>query len=91
MLDPSARFGDAPVTPLLALGQRLVALALSLDLIPEALLFEPGLKRLGQAAPVGIDIPARVGCVEDAVKVLSSTQTWVRPVAMALSLPERAR
>jgi len=36
VLDPRARLGDAPVSPLLALGQRLVALALPPDLVPKA-------------------------------------------------------
>src|SRR5690606_1528027 len=75
VLDPGARFGDALVTPLLALGQRLVALAFPLDLIPEALLFEPGFTRLGRVAPVGIDIPARVGGIEDVVEVLAVVRT----------------
>jgi len=71
MLDPGARFGGALVTPLLALGQRLVAFALPLDLIPEALLFEPGFTRLRRVAPVGIDVPTRVARIEDVVKVLA--------------------
>jgi hypothetical protein len=75
VLNPGARFGDALVTPLLALGQRLVTLALPLDLIPEALLFEPGFTRLGRVAPVGIDVPTRVACIEDAAKVLAVVRT----------------
>ena len=54
MLDPGARFGDALVTPLLALGQRLVAFALPLDLVTKAVLLQPGFTRLGRVAPVGI-------------------------------------
>jgi len=69
MLDPGARFGDAQITPLPALGQRLVTLALSLDLIAKALLFEPGFTRLRRVAPAGIDVPTRVARIEDVVEV----------------------
>ena len=75
MLDPGARFGDALITPLLALGQRLVAFALPLDLIAEALLFEPGFTPLGRVAPVGIDVPTRVARIEDVVEVLAVVRT----------------
>ena len=71
MLDPRTRFGNTLVTSLLALGQRLVTLALSLDLIAEALLFEPGFTPLRRVAPVGIDIPTRVARIEDVVEVLA--------------------
>ena len=75
MLDPGARFGDALVTSLLALGQRLVTLALSLDLIAKTLLFEPGFTPLRRVAPVGIDIPTRVARIKDVVKVLAVVRT----------------
>ena len=75
MLDPGARFGDALVTSLLALGQRLVTLTLSLDLIAEALLFEPGFTPLRRVAPVGIDVPTRVVRIEDVVEVLAVVRT----------------
>src|SRR5574343_1022024 len=75
VLDPGARFGDALVTPLLALGQRLVAFALPLDLIPEAVLLQPGFTPLGRVAPVGIDVPTRVARIEDVVKVLAVVRT----------------
>jgi len=39
MLDPGARPGDALVAPLLTLGQQLVAVALVLDLVAEAVSF----------------------------------------------------
>ena len=75
MLDPGARFGDALVTSLLALGQRLVTLTLPLDLIAEALLFEPGFTPLRRVAPVGIDVPTRVARIEDVVEVLAVVRT----------------
>jgi len=71
VLDPRARLGDAFVASLLALGQRLVALALALDLVPKAVLLQPGFALLRRVAPIGIDITARVARVEDVVKVLA--------------------
>src|SRR5574340_912982 len=71
VLDPGARLGDTLVTPLLALGQRLVALALPLDPVAEAVLLQPGLTPLGRVAPVGIDVPTRVARIEDVVEVLA--------------------
>ena len=63
--------GDAFVAPLLAFGQRLVALALPLDLVSEAVLSQPGGTSLRRVALVGIDSAARVARVEDVVKVLA--------------------
>lgn len=71
MLDPCTRLGDAFVAPLLAFGQRLVALALRLDLVSEAVIFQPGVTSLRRVALVGIDSAARVARVEDVVKVLA--------------------
>src|SRR5574343_1591246 len=42
VLDPRARLGDALVAPLLAVGQRLVAMALALDLVAKAVFLQPG-------------------------------------------------
>ncbi len=71
MLNPGARPGDALVAPLLALGQRLVPMALPLDLVAEAVFLQPGFTLRRRIAPVGIHIPARVGRVEDVVEVLA--------------------
>jgi len=60
MLDPGTCLGDAFVTPLLALGQRLVARALPLDPVTEAVCLQPCLMLFGGIAPVAMDIPARV-------------------------------
>ena len=75
VLDPRTRPGNTLVTPLLAFGQRLVTLALPLDLVAEALLFEPGFTPLRRVAPVGIDVPTRVARIEDIVKVLAVVRT----------------
>jgi hypothetical protein len=40
MLDPRPRLGDALVAPLLTLGQRLVAMALALDLVAETVFLQ---------------------------------------------------
>ena len=69
--DSGARPGDAPVAPLLAVGQGLVARALPPNLVAKAILFQPGFTPLGRIAPVGIDIPARIDRVEDLVEVLA--------------------
>ena len=70
MLDPRPRPGDALVAPLLALGQRLVAMALALDLVAEAVFLQPGFALRRRVAPVGIDVPAGVGGVEDVVEAI---------------------
>ena len=71
MLDPRPRPGDALVASLLAVGQRLVAMALALDLVAEAVFLQPGFPLRRRIAPVGIDVPARVGRIEDVVEVLA--------------------
>lgn len=71
MLDPGARLGDAPVAPLPAPGQRLVAQPLALDLIAIAVGLEPRLARLGRIAMVGMDIATRVERVEHVLEVLA--------------------
>ena len=71
MLDPRPRPGDALVAPLLAVGQRLVPVALALDLVPETVFLQPGFALGRRIAPVGIDVPARVGGVEHVVEVLA--------------------
>jgi len=59
------------VATLLALGQRLVTLALPLDLVAKALLLQPDFTFPGRVAPVGIDVPTRVARIEDIVKMLA--------------------
>ena len=71
MLDPRPRPGDALVALLLTLGQRLVPVALPLDLVAEAGFLQPGFALRRRIAPVGIDVPAGVGGVEDVVEVLA--------------------
>ena len=71
VLDPRPCLGDALVAPLLALRQGLVPVALPLDLVPEAVLLQPGFTFRRRIAPVGIDVAARVGGVEDLVEVLA--------------------
>jgi len=71
MLDPGTRLGDSGVAPLLTLGQRLVALALPLDLVPITLVFQPVFARLGRVAPIRIDVQNRVEPVEHLVEVLA--------------------
>ena len=68
---PRSRPRDARVPPLLAFGQRLVALSLALDLIPKAVRLQPGRPLLGRIAAIGIDVAARVARVEDVVEVLA--------------------
>ena len=63
---PRSRPRDARVPPLLAFGQRLVALSFALDLIPKAVRLQPGRPLLGRIAAIGIDVAARVARVEDA-------------------------
>ncbi|EKE17835.1 MAG: hypothetical protein ACD_10C00249G0001, partial [uncultured bacterium] len=58
MLDPGTGFGNPLVTPLLAFRQRLVPLALALDMIAPSRCLELGLPGIRRIAPVGIDIPA---------------------------------
>ena len=84
MLDPGSCFGDALVTPLLAVGQRLVAQALALDLVTEAVLLQPHFTTLGWIAPVGIDVPARVVGIQNAIEVL----TVVRAGGVGLDLAD---
>ncbi len=69
--DPGSRLGDALVTPLLAVGQRLVALTLALDLVAKAVLLQPRFTILGRIAPVGIDVAAGVVGIQDLVEVLA--------------------
>jgi len=71
MLNPRTRLGDALIAPLLARGQRLVTLALSLDLVAKPVLLEPGFARLGRVAAISIDVPTRVAPIEDLLKVLA--------------------
>ena len=71
VLDPRTRLGNTLVATLLALGQRLVTLALPLDLVAKALLLQPDFTFPGRVAPVSIDVPTRVACIEDIVKMLA--------------------
>src|SRR5690606_29116321 len=71
VLDTGARLGDAMVTPLLTLRQRLVARTLSLNLVPVTLVLQPIFTPLGREAPVRIDVSARVQGVEHALEVLA--------------------
>jgi len=68
MLDPGTSFGDAVVAQLLAGGQRLVALAFSLDLVPEAIFLEPrfAMRRRIQAGKIG-----KAGDCDDAQALLA--------------------
>lgn len=75
VLDPGTYLGDALVTSLLALGQRFVALALTLDLIAKALFLQPGFAPLGRIAPVSIDIAACIERIKDRLKMLAVMRT----------------
>lgn len=57
VLDACTGLGDTVIASLLALGQRLVALALALDLVPKAVLLQPGFSLLGRIAAISIDVP----------------------------------
>ena len=71
VLDPCASPGDAFVALLLALGQRLVAFALSLDLVAVLVRLQPVFALFGRIAPVGIHVTARVARVEHVVEMLT--------------------
>lgn len=57
------------VAPLLTFGQRLVALALLLDVVLKVMLLRPHFTRLGQIFPVGMDGLTRVEGVEHRVEM----------------------
>ena len=75
VLDPCARLGDALVAQLLTVGQRLVVLALPLDLAAKGVFFQPGSELRRAVAAIDIDIPARVGRIVDVVEVLAVVRT----------------
>lgn len=58
MLDPRPRPGDALVAPLMTLGQRLVPTARALDLVAEAVLFQPGFTLRRRIASCCLVLPA---------------------------------
>ena len=64
VFDSGSRLGDAPVAPLLACRQWLVALAAPWNLVAEPVVPQPGFARLRRVASVRMDIPARVAGVE---------------------------
>ena len=69
MFNPRAGLRDSVVSPLLGFGQRLVPLAFALNPVPVAVRFQPGFPFLGRIAPIGEDIPTRVGRVHDRLEV----------------------
>ena len=68
VIDPSAYPDNAWVASLLAVGQRLVALALPRDRAAESVLLEPS---FGRIAPVSINVAVRVPSIEHFVEVLA--------------------
>ena len=69
MFDPYPRLCNPLITPLLPLGQWLVAMTFELNLDAVAVRFKPDLTRLRWIAPVCKDISTRVSQVHDRLKV----------------------
>lgn len=71
VLDPGANLGNPLVTPLLASRQRLVPLALALDMAAPARRFELIFPRLGRIPPIRIHVPAGVEFVQHGIEMLA--------------------
>ena len=76
VLDAHTGLGDAMIAPLLAFGQWLVALALSLDLVPKAVRLQPGFALVGRVTAIRIDGPIRVGGIERPSPHEKDAQPW---------------
>lgn len=71
MLDTSSHLGNALVTSLLAVGQRLVGVPPALNLVPESVLRKLSFTRFRRVAAVSVNVPACVAGIEDVVEMLA--------------------